>query len=85
MNEKIENLLKEERKFPPSQELIENANATDSWYTDAEKNRLEFWQKQALTRISWFKEPTEILDDSNPPFFKWFKDCLLYTSPSPRD
>ena len=28
MNEKIENLLKEERKFPPSQELIENANAS---------------------------------------------------------
>ena len=80
MNEKIENLLKEERKFPPPQELIENANATDSWYTDAEKNRLEFWQKQALTRISWFKEPTEILDDSNPPFFKWFKDGELNLS-----
>ena len=80
MNEKIENLLKEERKFPPTQDLIENANATDSWYTDAEKNRLEFWQKQALTRISWFKEPTEILDDSNPPFFKWFKDGELNLS-----
>ncbi len=25
MNEKIENLLKEERKFPPSKELTENA------------------------------------------------------------
>ena len=62
MNEKIENLLKEERKFPPSKQLTENANATSSWYEDADKNRLEFWQKQALTRISWFKEPTEVLD-----------------------
>jgi hypothetical protein len=28
MNEKIENLLEEERKFPPSPEFIKNANAT---------------------------------------------------------
>ena len=101
MNEKIENLLKEDRKFSPSEHLVKNANAPSSWYEEASKDRLKFWQKQALTRISWFKEPTEILDDSNPPFFKWFKDgelnlsyncldrhlesCLLYTSPSPRD
>ena len=35
---------------------------------------------QALSRISWFKEPTEILDDSNPPFYKWFKDGELNLS-----
>ena len=27
MNEKIENLLKEERKFPPSKQLTENAKS----------------------------------------------------------
>ena len=80
MNEKIENLLKEERKFPPSKQLTENANATSSWHEDADKNRLEFWEKQALKRISWYKEPTEVLDDSNPPFFKWFKDGELNLS-----
>ena len=47
MNEKIENLLKEERKFPPSKQLTENANATSSWHEDADKNRLEFWEKQS--------------------------------------
>ena len=36
--------------LPPSAELIKNANATSSWYEDAEKDPLEFWQKQALTR-----------------------------------
>ena len=80
MNEKIENLLKEDRKFPPSEHLVKNANAPSSWYDEASKDRLKFWQKQALTRISWFKEPTEILDDSNPPFFKWFKDGELNLS-----
>ena len=80
MNEKIENLLKEDRKFPPSEHLVKNANAPSSWYDEANEDRLKFWQKQALTRISWFKEPTEILDDSNPPFFKWFKDGELNLS-----
>jgi len=30
-----------------------------------------------LDRISWFKKPEQILDDSNPPFFKWFSDGEL--------
>ena len=51
MNEKIENLLKEDRKFPPSEHLVKNANAPSSWYDEANEDRLKFWQKQALTRI----------------------------------
>jgi len=80
MNEKIENLLEENRTFEPSKELKNNANATNEWFKDAENDRLEYWKKQALNRISWFKEPTEVLDDSNPPFFKWFKDGELNLS-----
>tara|TARA_B100000586_G_scaffold269814_1_gene249987 strand:- start:1632 stop:3578 length:1947 start_codon:yes stop_codon:yes gene_type:complete len=80
MNEKIENLLEENRTFEPSTELKNNANATNEWFKDAENDRLEYWKKQALNRISWFKEPTEVLDDSNPPFFKWFKDGELNLS-----
>ncbi len=30
-----------------------------------------------MDRISWFKKPEQILDDSNPPFFKWFSDGEL--------
>ena len=73
MNEKIENLLKEDRKFPPSEQLVKKANAPSSWYDEANENRLKFWQKQALTRISWFKEPTEILDDSTLLFSNGLK------------
>ena len=80
MTEKIENLLEENRTFEPSEELKKNANATNSWFKDAESDRIEYWKKQALDRISWFKEPTEVLDDSNPPFFKWFKDGELNLS-----
>ena len=80
MSEKIENLLEENRIFEPSQNLKKNANATEEWFKEAENNRLDYWKKQALNRISWFKEPTEVLDDSNPPFFKWFKDGELNLS-----
>ena len=80
MSEKIENLLEENRIFEPSEELKKNANATNEWFKDAESDRLDYWKTQALNRISWFKEPTEVLDDSNPPFFKWFKDGELNLS-----
>ena len=73
----LENLLKEERLFPPSPEFVAQANATADIYEKADADWLGFWQEQALNRVTWFKEPTEVLDDSNPPFFKWFKDGEL--------
>ena len=73
----LENLLKEERLFPPSPEFVAQANATAEIYEKADADWLGFWQEQALNRVTWFKEPTEVLDDSNPPFFKWFKDGEL--------
>jgi len=31
----------------------------------------EFWG-EAAKEITWFKEPTKVLDSSNPPFYRWF-------------
>ena len=80
MSEKIENLLGENRTFDPPSSIVENANATKEWFDLAEEDRLGYWQKQALERITWYKEPTEILDDSNAPFYQWFKDGELNLS-----
>ena len=80
MSEKIENLLGENRTFDPPSSIVENANATKEWFDLAEQDRLAYWQKQALERITWYKEPTEILDDSNAPFYQWFKDGELNLS-----
>ena len=80
MSEKIENLLGEDRTFDPPLNIVENANATKEWFDLAEEDRLAYWQKQALERITWYKEPTEILDDSNAPFYQWFKDGELNLS-----
>ena len=76
----IENLSTEDRVFPPSDEFAAQANAKSGIHEQAEEDWLGFWEQQARSRITWFKEPTEVLDDSNPPFFKWFKDGELNVS-----
>ena len=73
----IENLSTEDRVFPPSDDFAAHANAKHGIHEQAEDDWLGFWEQQARSRITWFKEPTEVLDDSNPPFFKWFKDGEL--------
>jgi acetyl-CoA synthetase len=70
----IENLMTEDRLFPPSEEFVAAANAGAEIYDEADADYLAFWKKQALSRVSWYKEPTVVLDDSNAPFFKWFSD-----------
>ena len=77
MSQALENLLQEDRIFPPSHEFVAQANARPGIHEEAAADTRAFWMEQALDRITWFKEPTEILDDSNPPFFKWFKDGEL--------
>ncbi len=76
-HEAIENLLQEERLFPPPAGFAGRANADPGIYDEAEKDWLGFWERQARERISWFSEPTVVLDDSNPPFYKWFTDGEL--------
>ncbi len=73
----IENLLHEDRKFPPSPEFTARANAQPGIHEAAAADPIGFWEREARQRISWFREPTVVLDDSNPPFFKWFVDGEL--------
>ncbi len=73
----IENLLQEDRTFPPSAEFTANANAKPGIHEDAAADPVGFWVKEAFDRVTWFKEPTVMLDDSNAPFFKWFSDGEL--------
>jgi acetyl-CoA synthetase len=76
----IEALTTEHRTFPPSAEYVAQANTGPEIYEEAEKDWLGFWQKEALERITWFKEPEVVLDDSDAPFFKWFTDGQLNIS-----
>ncbi|MYF83693.1 MAG: acetate--CoA ligase [Acidimicrobiia bacterium] len=76
----IENLLREDRIFPPSPEFTRQANAQPGLHEQAAADPVAYWEAQARNRVTWFKEPTVLLDDSNPPFFKWFTDGELNMS-----
>jgi acetyl-CoA synthetase len=67
-------------KFDPPEDFAKNALLNDaSIYDEAEKDWKGWWLKQAK-ELDWFKEPTETVDDSNPPFYKWFSDGKLNAS-----
>jgi acetyl-CoA synthetase len=72
----LDNLLHEDRRFPPPAELAAHANVTAETYAEAEADFEGFWAKQAK-RLSWQTEPTQVLDWSNPPFAKWYADGTL--------
>jgi acetyl-CoA synthetase len=76
----LENLLSEGRVFPPSPAFSSQANADEGSYALAEADWNAFWLEQALARVSWFKPPAHVLDDSNPPFYRWFADGELNLS-----
>ncbi len=69
--EGLENLLHEERRFPPPAELAAHANITEAAYAEAAADRLAFWARQA-ERVTWAEPFTDVLDWSDPPFAKWF-------------
>jgi acetyl-CoA synthetase len=71
MSETLENLLQENRQFPPPDALAANANVTAAAYDEAAADRLGFWETQAR-RLSWATPWESVLDWSNPPFAKWF-------------
>ncbi|RPI21452.1 MAG: acetate--CoA ligase, partial [Actinobacteria bacterium] len=72
----LENLLAEDRTFPPGEEFVAQANATGEIYSEAADWRA-WWAGEARRRITWFQEPTVDLDNTNPPFFRWFADGTL--------
>jgi acetyl-CoA synthetase len=71
VHETLDNLMQENRTFPPSPAFAATANATAAIYDEAESDRLGFWAKQAR-ELDWETDFTEVLDWSNAPFAKWF-------------
>jgi acetyl-CoA synthetase len=68
-------------KFPPPAEFAEHALWSDpAIYEEAAADPVAFWHRQAKELLAWETEPAQTLDDSNPPFFKWFEDGRLNAS-----
>ena len=79
LEQEIEELTERET-FDPPEEFVQNALISDeSVHEEADKDPVAWWAEQAKD-LHWFEEPTEALDDSNPPFYKWFADGKLNAS-----
>ncbi|MFW6138354.1 MAG: acetate--CoA ligase [Spirochaetota bacterium] len=59
--------------YHPSEQIKKNANVKeyDSLYTWSIQNKEAFWEEKA-GEMEWFKKWDKVLDDHNPPFYKWF-------------
>jgi acetyl-CoA synthetase len=85
MSSTIESVLHENRVFPPPAELVQKANisgmdAYRALCAEAERDFDGFWARFARSELIWRKPFTKVLDESNPPFFKWFEDGELNAS-----
>ena len=81
----IESVLVENRVFPPSDAMVKAAriggmDAYKALCDEAEKDFTGFWGKRAKENLVWAKPFTQVLDESNKPFYKWFADGQLNAS-----
>jgi len=79
LEQELEQLLEVEIFEPPA-EFREKALWNDpEIYERANRDPLAWWAEQARA-LHWFTEPSEVLDDSDPPFYKWFQDGEINAS-----
>jgi acetyl-CoA synthetase len=79
LERELAELLKQER-FDPPEEFRRQALIKDlSVHEEAAKDPVAWWARQARA-LHWFTEPQQALEDSNPPFFKWFEDGRINAS-----
>jgi len=73
--------LLEVERFEPPQEFRRQALWNDaSVYDEAARDPEAWWLRQATELLDWIEEPKRSLNDSNPPFYKWFEDGKLNVS-----
>ena len=81
----IESVLVENRVFAPPAAASQGARiASMAAYEDlcrkAESDPEGFWAQAARDHLVWHKPFTQVLDESNKPFYKWFADGHLNAS-----
>jgi acetyl-CoA synthetase len=65
-----------DERYCPSTDKFSNGEKRKQESEKALKNPQEYWAEKAKA-IDWFKPFSKALDDSNPPFYKWFPDGEL--------
>jgi len=71
--------------FEPSAEFVKQATisgmeAYKALCAEAARDYEGYWARLAREHVSWKQPFTQVLDESNSPFFKWFADGTLNVS-----
>jgi acetyl-CoA synthetase len=81
----IETVVHEQRIFQAPAELSRNANiagmpAYQALCAEAERDFTGFWGRLAKENLLWSKPFTQVLDETDAPFYRWFHDGQLNAS-----
>jgi len=81
----IDSILTETRVFPPSDAFRSKANvpgmeAYNALCEQASQDYEGFWGRLAEENLTWIKPFTQVLDETTPPFYRWFHDGELNVS-----
>jgi acetyl-CoA synthetase len=67
--------------FEPPAEFRERALWSDpKVYEEAAADPVAWWTERSKELLDWDVEPTEGLNDTDPPFYKWFEDGRINAS-----
>jgi acetyl-CoA synthetase len=85
MSNSIESTLVETRVFPPPEGFVQQANisgraAYQALLKQADDDPEAFWGQMARENLHWTRPFTQVLDESNAPFYRWFGDGELNVS-----
>jgi acetyl-CoA synthetase len=80
LEQDLDRMLEIERFEPPAA-FRERALWTDpAVYAEAAADPVAWWSARSRELLDWDVPPTEGLDDSNPPFYRWFADGRINAS-----
>jgi acetyl-CoA synthetase len=79
LDEQLARMLEIERFEPPAGFRDAALLNDPAVYEQAARDPLAWWVEQA-ERLDWFEPWTQVLDDSNPPFYKWFQGGTINAS-----
>jgi acetyl-CoA synthetase len=79
LDRELAGLLEVER-FPPPEAFRERALLKDGAVYDRAAADPQGWWVEQAHQLHWFSPWEQVLDDSNPPFYKWFTGGTLNVS-----
>jgi acetyl-CoA synthetase len=79
LEERLEELQNQERFSPPADFAAVARVKDDSLHAEAAVDPVGYWERQAQ-ELHWHKRFTQVLDEREAPFYKWFADGELNVS-----